>query len=172
MQQIHELNSHKRSVMNLRFSPWSEPNDPLILLSLSESVIFWNIRSIQNNPLDLKRKSDGTDRKIRVSQRFKSPLKLSPSPSDSLLSPVNKLTLSEPSSNPWKNKTGSSEKPEILSCIKLVAKMAKKIVCSDDFSRFVTIDNEGNIYHLRLVRDEGETQITVDHNGHSIRRLQ
>jgi hypothetical protein len=50
--------------------------------------------------------------------------------------------------------------------------MAKKIVCSDDFTRFVTIDNEGNIYHLRLVRDESETQVTIDHNGHSIRRLQ
>lgn len=171
MKIIQELKSHKRSIMNLKFSPWTEPNDPLILLSLSESVIFWNIRSIQNNPLGMKRKTEGFDTR-RFSQRFKSPLKLSTSPSESLLSPIQNLSFKEKSLNPWLNKAGPSEKPELLSCIKLVAKMAKKIVCSDDFTRFVTIDNEGNIYNLRLSRDEIKNQMTSENNGDSVQMLQ
>jgi apoptotic protease-activating factor len=163
MHQINELKSHKRSITNLQFSPWTEPNDPLILLSLSDSVIFWNIRSIQNNPLDLKRKSGDFDKRIRVSQRFKFPKsQLSPSPSETLLSPIQNLSLKQDYSNPWNKKSGSLEKPEMLSCIKLVAKMAKKIVCSEDFTRFVTIDNEGNIYYLRLVKDNTKNQMKVD----------
>jgi hypothetical protein len=171
MSPIQKLESHKRAIMNLRFSPWIDPNDPLILLSLSESVIFWNIRSIQNNPLDLKRKE--TPGRVRVSQRFKSPLKLSPSPSDSkLLFATENLTISESNSNPWRRKTGSSEKPELLSCIKLVAKSAKRIVCNDDFTRFVTIDNEGNVYHLRMIRESSENQLTIDYNGNPMKMVQ
>lgn len=168
---MQELNSHKRAITNLQFSPWSDPNDPLILLSLSESVIFWNIRSIQNNPFNLKRK-EPTDKRFGASARFRSPLKLSSPSSDTLLSPLNTLSLRDTTSNSWQNKSGSSDKRELLSCIKLVAKMAKRIICSDDFTRFVTIDNEGNIYHLRLIRDTSENQITVDFNGNPMRRLQ
>ena len=158
---LQKLISHKRPVMKLQFSPWTQSNDPLILLSLSESVNFWNIRSIQNNPLNLKEKESSS----RVSQRFKSPMKIFPTLLDTLMSETNNLTLNGTSANPWRGKTGSSDKPELLSCIKLVAKSAKRIIYNEDFTRFVTIDNEGNIYHLRLIDEASDRQLTVDHNG-------
>lgn len=163
MYSLKLLESHKRPITNMKFSPWTEPNDPLILLSLSESIIFWDIRSIQNNPLDMKKRE--TPDRTRVSRRFKSPLKIIPTFDTNLLSATDNLTINE--SNPWRKKTGASEKPELLSCIKLVAKSAKKIICNDEFTRFVTIDNEGNVYHLRMITDsfESENQLTIDFNG-------
>lgn len=161
MTSIQRLESHKRPIMNLKFSPWTEPYDPLILLSLSESIVFWNIRSIQNSSLNSK-KTETPGRRVRVSQRFKSPLKIA-ALDPNFLSATENLTLKEV--NPWSKKTGAADKPELLSCIKLVAKSAKRIICNDEFNRFVTIDNEGNIYHLRLIREASENQITIDFNG-------
>lgn len=167
MTQLQKLESHKRPVMNLQFSPWIGSNDPLILLSISESIVFWNIRSIQNNPLEMKKSTSGNSFGPRVSQRFKSPMKIvrSPSTEFNLSIGTEKTTFDE--KNPWRKKAGSHEKPELLSCIKLVAKSAKQIVCNNDFTRFVTIDNEGNIYHLRMVCDslDGDSQKTIDFNG-------
>lgn len=110
------------------------------------------------------KKREATGR-TRVSQRFKSPLKIIPTLDTNLLSTTDILTINE--SNPWRKKTGASEKPELLACIKLVAKSAKKIICNDEFTRFVTIDNEGNVYHLRMITDsfESENQLTIDFNG-------
>lgn len=163
---MKRLESHKRPIMNLKFSPWTDPNDPVILLSLSESMIFWNIRSIQNNPIDMKTRE--TSGRVRVSQRFKSPLKLSPALDANLLSATQNLTINK--SNPWHKKTGAADKPELLSCIKLVAKSAKRLICNDDFTRFITVDNEGNIYHLRLMTNssESEGQMTIDFNGNPL----
>lgn len=166
---MQQLESHKLAVMNLIFSPWVEPNDPLILLSLSGSVNFWNIRSIQNNPLEMKKKQ--TPGRLRVSQRFKSPLKTVVNITADLLTATENLKING-AANPWHNKTGASDKPELLSCIKLVAKSAKKIICNDEFTRFVTIDNEGNIYHLRMIEDALDRQLTVDFNGNPLITLQ
>lgn len=155
--------------MALHFSPWTDSNDPLILLSLSESVIFWNIRSIQNNPMDLK-KNDVNSR-VRVSHRFKSPLKpYTPASDTKFLTATENLTLND--SNPWRKKTGASDKRELLSCIKLVAKSAKRIIFNEDFTRFVTIDNEGNIYHLRMINETFENQLTIDLNGNPPKRIE
>lgn len=166
---LQQLESHKHPVASLVFSPWTEPNEPLILLSLSDSVVFWNIRSIQNNPLDSKKKE--MPGKVRVSQRFKSPLKIIPTETiNNLLAPTRGMSRNE--SNPWRNKTGSAEKPELLSCIKLVAKSAKRIIWNDDFTRFVTIDNEGNIYHLRMICEGQENQVTIDFNGNPTHTMQ
>lgn len=169
MTPLQRLESHKRPIMNLRFSPWSDPNNPLILLSLSESVIFWNIRSIQNNPLEMKKQQ--TLGRLRISQRFKSPLKIIPTNGDSkFLSATENLSLNE--ANPWRKKTGASDKPELLSCIKLVAKSAKRIICDDAFTRFITIDNEGNVYHLRMIHEPSDNQLTIDFNGNPMRMVQ
>lgn len=171
---LQKLDSHKRPVMNLQFSPWNDPNDPLVLLSLSESVVFWNIRSIQNNPMDLKRKDVSTTGRVRVSQRFKSPLKIFPATDSKLLTATDNMSLNDTQSNPWRRKTGPSEKPELLSCTKLVAKSAKRIIFNDDFTRFVTIDNEGNIYHLRIISEtaDDDNQLTIDFNGNPMHMIQ
>lgn len=67
----------------------------------------------------------------------------------------------------WSKKTGPAKKRELLSCIKFLGKSAKKVVINEDFTRFVTIDNEGNIYHLRLINQSDEYQLTIDFNGNS-----
>lgn len=159
MVRIQRLESHKRTIWNLKFSPWMEPNDPQILMSLSESVNFWDIRSIQNNPM-----VEVTPRKMsRISGRFtRLPFQLSPSSTEATSLAIQDLSLND--ANPWSGKTGPADKPELLSCIKLVAKSAKRIICDDDFTRFVTIDNEGNIYHLRLIRGPSGNQVVVNPN--------
>lgn len=165
------LESHKGCITNLQFSPWIGPNDPLILLSLAESVAFWNIRSIQNNPLEMTKKE--TPGRLRVSQRFKSPLKIIPSTNDNnLLSATENLTIS--AENPWNQKTGPFDKPELLSCIKFVAKSAKRIISNDEFTRFVTVDNEGNVYHLRMICEtsDNDNQSRIDFNGNPMRVIQ
>ena len=154
--------------MNLKFSPWTDPNEPLILLSVAESVIFWNIKSIQNNPLEIKRQE--TPGRLRVSQRFKSPMKVVSSTETDLMAATENLRLTP--HNPWLKKTGSAEKLELLSCVKLLAKSAKRIVHNDDFTRFVTIDNEGNIYHLRLIDEALNDQLTIDFDGNPMRKIQ
>lgn len=108
---------------------------------------------------------------MRVSQRFKSPMKIvNPIDDIGLLSATNNMTLNGP--NPWRRKIGSSDKPELLSCIKLVAKSAKRIICNNEFTRFVTIDNEGNIYHLRMISESSDDQVTIDFNGNSTQMFQ
>lgn len=174
MKLMQKLESHQRPIMNIQFSPWVDPNDPLILLSISESIVFWNIRSIQNNPMD-KRRDISTPGRVRVSQRFKSPLKIVSNNNKQILSVSENLNLNEShQKNPWLLKAGSSDKPELLSCIKFVAKSAKRIIFNDDFTRFITIDNEGNIYHLRMIGetlDEGN-QVRIDFNGNPMQMAQ
>lgn len=169
-----------REINNLYFSPWDSPNDPLILLSVSNSLNFWNIKAVQNNSsLEISRKVS-TSNKLRVSSRFRSPLKMSSplSVDDTLKATTQNLSLHN--SNPWSNKTGSSEKPELLSCHTLIGKSAKKVIFNDDFDKFLTIDNEGNIYYLRLLDDDfTESSIgfidnadDFDDNGNPIRKFQ
>lgn len=156
---IHTLESHNKPIMNLQFSPWLESEGPTVLISLAESINFWNITHIQNNYIGMKRSS--YESRLRVSQRFKSPLKIAPVTIETSL---RKLSLTERN---WSNKTGPHNKLELLSSIKFLGKSAKKVVVNEDFTRFVTIDNEGNIHHLRLVSDQtnGDRQITIDFNG-------
>ncbi|KAL7033985.1 hypothetical protein ACKWTF_007806 [Chironomus riparius] len=158
---IARLESHKRSIMNLLFSPWLENEGPLILLSLSESINFWNITHVQNNRSSLKRIDDSS--KTRVSQRFKSPLKIFSASENKLETSMMNLKLKERN---WSNKTGPNDKPELLSCIKFIGKSAKKVVANDDFTHFVTIDNEGNVYNLRLI-NQAKQLLTIDYNGNS-----
>ena len=158
---IQQLEAHKRQIWHLEFSPWQETKGPLILLSLSESLIFWNCSYVQNNRYHFKRVRTPN---VRVSQRFRSPMNKSSSPgSDHFNTAMRALHLT--SSNPWQNKIGSTDKRELLSCIKFVGKYAKKVFCNKDFTRFITIDNEGNIYYLRLVEDSPMTSLSIDFNG-------
>lgn len=52
--------------------------------------------------------------------------------------------------NPWMGKTGALAKPELLSCIKFVGSVAEKIYKNKTFTKFITIDNEGEIYYLDI----------------------
>ena len=46
---------------------------------------------------------------------------------------------------------GPASKPEILSSLKFLGTSAEKLIAMKDFTEFITIDDEGNIYFLRLV---------------------
>lgn len=103
-----------------------------------------------------------TSNRIRVSSRFR--------PNSKNLSLDWKLSeetqrMSINVLNPWSRKTGSNERPEILSCHKLIGKSAKKVIVNDEFDKFLTIDNEGNIYYLRLITKSSDNNETFDHNG-------
>lgn len=51
-------------------------------------------------------------------------------------------------SSPWTGKMGASTKPELLSCIKFIGNSAEKIFVNETFSKFITIDSEGEIYYM------------------------
>lgn len=61
---------------------------------------------------------------------------------------TNGLTMDNKS--PWDGKIGAAEKPELLSCIKFVGNSTKKLYHDREFTKFLTIDNEGEIYVLIL----------------------
>lgn len=64
-------------------------------------------------------------------------------------------------SNPWAGKLGPTEKPELLSCIQLIGNAAEQIFIDKNFTKFVTIDDEGEVYYLEIF---GEL-LGNDHNG-------
>lgn len=217
VQLLKQLLSHKGPVHALKFSPNQNSSVvPIILVSISGELCFWNVTHIMNNPME--------ESKLRLSQRFQrktsstsqpkigaSPLSsptsnktsncvtnghkdvidsssapLTPPPMSSSYS-FNKLThrtnsvtnghspdinhsLSNVSisqnennhctnsngivnnnENPWIGKTGASDKPELLSCIKFVGTSAEKIFANKKFTKFITIDNEGEIYYLNIL---------------------
>lgn len=52
--------------------------------------------------------------------------------------------------NPWIGKRGASNKLELLSCIKFVGNAAEKIYANQQFTKFITIDSDGEIYYLDI----------------------
>jgi apoptotic protease-activating factor len=153
---IFVLESHRAPITNLHFSPWLENEGPIVLTSLADSVNFWNVTHVINNKLgDMKRNSKEPS-KSRLSQRFKASLIISPAlPTQNS---VRKISLQEKN---WSNKTGPFNKRELLSCIKFLGKNAKKLIFDETFTRFITIDSEGNIYHLRLI-DQNQNMAVED----------
>lgn len=71
--------------------------------------------------------------------------------------------------NFWANKRGSKDKQELLACIKFAGNKAEKVYPNKDFTEFVTIDDEGEIYFLKakeLIATNGcETDAFNDFNG-------
>lgn len=137
--------SRKTRINDLKFSKFTNLNAPIILISISEQLCFWNINYLQNNKIENSKK-DG-----RQSSRFKNnKIIFNKSIEDNLI----RLSLEESEINPWIGKIGASDKPELLSCIKLVGGSANKFYTDDNFTKFLTIDLEGNIYFLRFFDNE------------------
>lgn len=137
------------SVNDLLFSPWiadSNANTPIVLVSLSQEISFWNINHVINNPFEPTVKSPARrSARFRPSSQILSPDKKE----NSLSASLKHFTFNPVCDNLWQNKKGPSDKPELLACIRLSGQ-AEKIVANTDFTQFVTVDNEGEIYHLRL----------------------
>lgn len=137
---IYRLLSHTSQIYDLKFSPCND-----VLVSCAEQLCFWHVSYILNNPFD-----SGTKQKRR-SSRFTS----SHSPIEETANAIAQLNTSDDGktyeymlTNPWSNKRGPMEKPELLSCIKFVGNKAEIFYANDDFTQFNTIDNEGVYYHL------------------------
>lgn len=143
--------SRKTSINDLKFSQFTNPNSPIILVSISEQLCFWNIKHLQNNKIENSKK-DG-----RQSSRFKNNKNIVKKIEDNLI----RLCLHDSEINQWVGKIGASDKPELLSCIKLVGGSANKFFTDDNFTKFLTIDLEGNIYFLRFFDNEVALRRTI-----------
>lgn len=164
MQQLQILSSHKQPIKQLVFSPWPvdghDVNNPMVLVSLSEQMCFWNIKYVINNPLDAVKKKS-----TRRSSRFSKELKWNFNGGDQSNGNDNELRVNGNGNGKaiitgpllnhidyWDDKTGASDKPELLACIKFVGSCATKLVTNAEFNKFITIDNEGDIYALKTTR--------------------
>lgn len=163
MQQLQILCSHKQPIKQLVFSPWpleGPESNPMVLVSLSEQMCFWDIKYVINNPLDALKKKG-----VRRSSRFSKEVILKFNGDNSGTNDNNdingngtngKVTVTNGRAynhvDYWDNKTGASDKPELLACIKFVGNSATKLVTNRDFNKFITIDNEGDIYALQTTR--------------------
>lgn len=159
---IATLESHKFAVAALYFSPWQDPNSPHILVSIGEQIVFWSLDYVINNPrldsTDFKRRSNRyktrpslTSPSIDIhrssfgsrSSGLASPLAASPARNGSFTFDIDEA------SQQWLSKVGPSNKPQLLSCIKLIGS-AEKLIINREFNKFFTIDDEGYLYYLRL----------------------
>ncbi|XP_059607812.1 uncharacterized protein LOC132255707 [Phlebotomus argentipes] len=124
---LQTLRSHQSAVTQLVFSPWCEANRPQILISLGEQICFWSVDFIVNNVV--------VNKGSVVSQ---------------LAERTRRLSLSGDGESAWEGRMGASEKPELLSCVKFAGNCATKLHYDKNFTRFLAIDDEGEIYVLIL----------------------
>lgn len=173
---IKKLFCHQCSINAMLFSPWSMATAaPPILVSISESICFWNVSQIINNPDD----SFTNHSNLRKSQRFSKRYSMSPREplvfdfqlngtengqrnGDSVVTKVNGVVKKHEQNNPWIGKTGASDNQVLLSCIKFVGNSAERVYANQTFTKFLTIDDEGNIYNLSVLNFHA----TDGDNGH------
>lgn len=170
LEQLQVLCSHKQTVKQLVFSPWpveggGVDGNPLVLVSLAEQVCFWDIKYVINNPLDNMKKKNNYRRSSRFSKEIRWHLNGEAVAKDNDINgngvPITTNGKTVPGDSNtvdvvdgrvghgdyWSDKTGASDKPELLACIKFVGS-ATKLVTNKEFTKFITIDNEGDIYAL------------------------
>lgn len=169
LKRVQRLMCHKASVNALKFSSY-ENTSVMILASISEEICFWNVTHLLNNPIE--------PNSTRYSQRFNRPrfpstpevtnnidaIKINGSqtsngkgfhnksnvPMFSDVVAMSNVQSEKAYKNPWCGKSGASDKPELLSCIKFVGNSAEKLYTNHAFDKFITIDNEGEIYYIRI----------------------
>lgn len=159
---LNTLQSNKNSPINdMVFSPWPSVSTlPIVLTTLSDQICFWNVSYIVNNPIE----NGG----LRRSQRFDRKASMrSITEKMQELQPINGNGNGHTAeSNPWAGKLGPTEKPELLSCIQMIGNAAEQMFVDKTFTKFVTIDDEGEVYYLENFRD-----ISNEHNGNIWRTL-
>lgn len=143
----------------LRFSPWNDSRLPLILLTVSSEIRFWNVRHSQAEAIPFKglaikrhRFSSKNNNKQELSVVAKN------ESNNNLMRDV----------NPWLGKVGNPEDVDLLSCIKLIGNSVDQFFCFNNFTKFVSIDDDGNIYYLRVQEfDKDETVTGVEEHDSS-----
>lgn len=185
IQMTQRLKCHKEPVNFLVFSPASstamdsnrdKTTKPIILASISEEICFWNVTHALNNPME-------RGNQLRLSQRInrkpnsnKVDTQVIHTNGNAIDDNVSKLRSADTFGNrlhvehlfnanlnnehnvcnPWIGKTGTTEKPELLSCIKFVGSSAEKLYTNFAFDTFITVDNEGVIYFLKANNELNE----------------
>lgn len=151
---LNTLQSNRNTPINdMVFSPWTSASTmPIILASVSDQICFWNISYVVNNPIEngALRRSQRFDRKASVRSITEKMQELKP------INGNGHCNLA----NPWTGKLGPTEKPELLACIQLIGNSADQIFTNKHFTKFVTIDDEGEVYYLQIFSD-----ISNDRNG-------
>lgn len=164
LQKLQILSSHKQPIKQLVFSPWSIEgvgNNPIVLVSLAEQMCFWNIKFVINNPSLDALKANGFRRSSKRFSKEFTKLQLNANKADPHRNQGNERNGAKPSIaahhhiDYWNDKTGASDKRELLACIKFVGNSATKLVTNAEFNTFITIDNEGDIYALTTTRSKG-----------------
>lgn len=177
---LNKLISHKHEVNSMHFSTWHKnPYDitgvPIILVSLSSEICFWNITHALNNPMErtphrqslrfnrIKSKTAINDNSIPFGIRINgnnthsitkemNEINLDTKPTNYLKKSTKTFNGNERiDENPWIGKCGSTQKPALLSCVKFVGSSAEKMFINKQFTTFITIDNEGEVYYLRIL---------------------
>lgn len=169
LQLLQILHSHKQPIKQLVFSPWSidDGNNPIVLVSLAEQMCFWNIKYVVNNPMDAVKASNGLRRSSKRFSRdfgkFPGNGKIANNDNGGIETNGAKPSLAATHIDFWNDKTGASDKRELLACIKFVGNIATKLVTNAEFNTFITIDNEGDIYALATrPNEEDETAGTIE----------
>ncbi|XP_055614088.1 uncharacterized protein LOC129760471 [Uranotaenia lowii] len=183
---IATLESHKYAIASMYFSPWLDPNSPHILVSIGEQIVFWSLDYVINNPrldpFDIKRRSNRYKSRPSItsnaldihrssfgsrSSGLSSPMAASPARNGSFMFDFDEAA------QQWLHKVGPSNKPQLLSCIKLIGS-AERLIINRDFNKFFTIDDEGYLYYLRLYQPSQnriiinfESPVRMHNNGSS-----
>lgn len=146
---MNTLKSNNAPINVLVFSPGNDSS--LVLASVSDQICFWNISYVVNNPME--------DCKLRRSQRFdrKASVRLIEKLQES---PTNGNGHNHIHTTPWMGKLGPTEKPELLACIQVIGNSAEQMFTNKSFTHFVTIDDEGEVYNLKIF-----SEIYNDRNG-------
>lgn len=135
---VHQLESHATRIHTLVFSPWTSVNrKPVILASVSEQLCFWNVTFAVNNPtID--------DDPPSISDRF--PDCISGPQSE----PRHTSDDDDETVSPWIGKLGPPGKQELLACYRFNGNEAQQLFANADFTTFLTIDDVGEIYFLKV----------------------
>lgn len=132
--QICVLKLHKTAVHHLCFAHEISNSSPLILLSTSDVLAWWNISYClekyvnSSNQNKYKRKKS-----LDTINHFRE---------------LNLKNITNP--DKWRNKSGPDWRPELLICVKIQGKHAFKVIYNDFFTSFVTVDDSGQFYSMRL----------------------
>lgn len=119
---------------HLCFAPTMTGTTPMILLSTSDILAWWNVSYCLEKYTNILDQSKYKRRK-----------------SLNVLNQLRELDLKN-IANPdkWANKKGPDWRVELMICIKLQGKHAFKAVYNNFFTSFVTIDDSGQFYLMKL----------------------
>ena len=117
---------------------------PVILVSVADQIGWWDISRLSTSSCTQRRRiSSGQKRRRRSGDSPKLALKLDKNISESK---------TECLADEWLGKEGPVGKTELLGCVKLIGRQAEKISASNDFSAFATVDADGIVYLMKVLK--------------------